>query len=189
MKKSEKILLALFSVMFVIIVGGGVVKWAWSTYQEVHADTARLQAKLQEMSANLSQSTDWAERYTWMEESMPRFTGHEDASSQLFETVQAKAQAASLTIGAREMLPQRTLAEGETAGNYDQASVKLSFTDVGEKELFAWMHSLSAEKPHKFIGITRMQLQPGGKQHTVSCDVDVTQFFIASEPVKVAKAP
>jgi hypothetical protein len=187
MKKSEKILLAIFSMMFVIIVGGGVVKWAWNTYQEVHADSARLRGKLQEMAANLSQSEEWKKRYDWLEESMPQFTGHEDASSKLFDAVQKQAETAGLSIGAREMLPQRTLQEGESAGNYDQASVKLTFTDVGEKELFSWMHGLAVEKPHKFIGITRMQLQPGGKEHTVSCEVDVTQFFISTEAPKVAK--
>jgi hypothetical protein len=188
MKKSEKILLAIFSVMFLFIVGGSVVQWAWSSYQEVRTDTQRLRTKLQEMNANLSQSQEWARRSAWLDEQMPQFTSHEDASSKLFETVQAKAQAASLTISAREILPQPQLEEGESSGNYDEASVKLTFTDVGEKELFSWMHSLATEKPHKFIGITRMQLQPGGKQHSVTCEVDVTQYFISSEPSKVAKA-
>jgi hypothetical protein len=187
MKKSEKMLLAVFAVMFVIIVGGGVVKWAWGAYQEVQSDTVMLKAKLNEMTANLSQSEEWQKRYDWMEENVPRFTGHEDASSKLFDAVQQTASDASLTIGAREMLPPRQLEEGESEGNYDKASVKLTFTDVGEKELFSWMHSLAASKPHKFIGITRFQLQPGGKQHTVTCEVDVTQFYITQEAAKVAK--
>jgi hypothetical protein len=188
MKKSEKILLALFAALFLIIVGGGVVKWAWTSYDEVQSDTKILKGKLQEMAANLSQSDEWAKRYNWLEEQMPQFTSHEDASSKLFDAVQKQAQAAALTIGTREMLPPAQIIEGEALGNYDQASVKLTFTDVGEKELFAWMHGLTAEKPHKFIGITRMQLQPGGRQHTVTCEVDVTQFFISKEPSKVAKA-
>jgi hypothetical protein len=174
--------------MFLVIVGGGVVKWAWASYHEVSADTQRLRSKLQEMTANLSQSEEWAKRSKWLDEQMPKFTSHEDASSKLFETVQAKAQAVSLAISAREMLPQPQLQEDESAGDYDEASVKLTFTDVGEKELFTWMHSLTADKPHKFIGITRMQLQPGGKQHSVTCEVDVTQYFISSEPTKVARA-
>jgi hypothetical protein len=188
MKKSEKILLAIFAVMFVVIVGGGVAKWAWNAYQEVQSDTVMLKGKLQEMHANLAQSEEWQKRYDWLEEAVPKFTGHEDASSKLFDAVQKTASEAQLTIGAREMLPPPQLEEGETAsGSYDKASVKLTFTDVGEKELFAWMHGLAAEKPHKFIGITRMQLQPGAKQHTVTCEVDVTQFYITQEAAKVAK--
>jgi hypothetical protein len=187
MKKSEKILLAVFSMMFLIIVGGGVVKWAWGTYQEVQTDKVVLRGKLQEMTANLSQSEEWQKRHDWVEEQMPRFTGHEDASSKLFDAVQQTTGEAQLTIATREMLPPKQLEEGETDGSYDKASVKLTFTDVGEKELFTWMHGLAASKPHKFIGITRMQLQPGGKQHTVSCEVDVTQFYIQQEAAKVAK--
>jgi hypothetical protein len=190
MKKSEKILLGLFSLLFLVIIGGSVVKWAWSTYQEVQTDITRLSKKLSDMQSSLTQADQWQTRATWLDQRMPQFTSHEQASSTLFELVQKQATTSNLTITAREMLPQRTPVEGEAQGNYDQASVKLTLTDVTEESLFQWMHSLTTAQPHPFIGITRMQLQPGGKQHTVACEIDITQFYLTQEePSKVAQAP
>jgi hypothetical protein len=187
MKKSEQILAAIFGLMFLVIVGGGLGKWAVGTWTSVKDDTRMLEKKLTEMAGTMSQTDVWQERSDWLDDHLPKFTSHEDASSKLFDTVQKVAADSQLSISAREMIPQKQAVEGEAETFFDQASVKLTFTDVGEKELFTWMHTLAAEKPHRFIGITRMQLQPGGKQHSVTCEVDVTQFFFIVEPAKVAK--
>jgi len=88
----------------------------------------------------------------------PSFASHEEASSRLFQQVQAEAEKAGVKISTREMLPRPTVQEGDEMGYFDRASVKLSFAEVREEDLFEWMHAL--QNPKSFIGFTRMLITP-----------------------------
>ncbi|MFZ4595823.1 MAG: hypothetical protein ACOYOF_16305 [Verrucomicrobiaceae bacterium] len=97
------------------------------------------------------------------------------ASSRLFQIDQMGAEKVDVKIATREMLPRPTIQEGDELGYFDKASVKLSFTDVSEQDIFKWMHML--QKPTSFIGFTRMLITPNALGKTIKCEVDVFQFY------------
>ena len=186
MKRSEKILLICFGIVFVIIVGGGFMTVGLKNYRQVTGETARLKTKLQQMATNIAQGKEWQTKSDWVDQCIPKYGSHEEASSKLFATVQKEAEAAGLTITAKEMIPASTPKDGEPLGYFDKASVKISFADAKEQQLFAWTHAL--QKPKAFIGITRLQLSPHPQAKSVVCEVDITQFYREAAPTKLSKA-
>ncbi len=185
MKRSEKILLVCFAIIFVIIVGGGFATVGLKNYRTITTETQQLKGKLRQMAANISQGQDWQTKADWIDKNIPRYGSHEEASSKLFATVQKEAAAAGLTISTKEMIPATTPKDGDPLGYFDKASVKISFSDAKEQQLFAWMHAL--QKPKAFIGITRLQLSPHPQAKSVVCEVDITQFYREAAPTKLSK--
>jgi len=186
MKRSEKILLFSFAMVFLIVVGGGFATVGLRNYRQVTAETQQLKDKLKQMAANIAQGTDWQKKSDWIDSSIPKYGSHEEASSKLFATVQKQAEAAGLTISAKEMIAAATPKDGDPLGYFDKASVKISFSDANEQKLFAWM--LALQKPKSFIGITRMQISPHPQGKSVICEVDITQFYREAAPTKLSKA-
>jgi len=186
MKRSEKILLAAFAIVFLIIVGGGLATVGLKNYREVTAETAQLQAKLKQMAVDIAQGRDWQTKSDWVDKAMPKYGSQEEASSKLFAAVQKEAEAAGLTISAKEMVSAAVPKDGDPLGYFDKTSIKISFADAKEQQLFAWMHAL--QKPKSFIGITRLQLSPHPQGKSVVCEVDITQFFRQAAPTKLSKA-
>ncbi|MDB6120172.1 MAG: hypothetical protein JWO08_3953 [Verrucomicrobiaceae bacterium] len=186
MKRSEKILLASFAIVFLIVVGGGLATVGLKNYRQVKGETAQLQAKLKQMAGNIAQGTEWQTKADWVDSSIPKYGSHEEASSKLFAAVQKEAEAAGLTISAKEMVSAAVPKEGDPLGYFDKASIKISFADAKEQQLFAWMHSL--QKPKSFIGITRLQLSPHSQGKSVVCEVDITQFFRQATATNLSKA-
>jgi len=184
MKRSEKLLLSVFAILFLAIVGGGLLTIGVKNYQGVQAENDRLKDRLSGMAAAIAQSADWQRKSDWVDQHMPKFASHEEASSRLFQVVQMEAEKVGVKIATREMLPRPTIQEGDELGYFDKASVKLSFTDVSEQDLFKWMHML--QKPTSFIGFTRMLITPNAQGKTINCEVDVTQFYHESMTQKVS---
>ena len=188
MKKSEKILLGVFGALFIAIIGGGALTWCIKTYNKVAAERDRLETRLSEMAAALAQGSEWQKRSQWLDEHTPKFGSHEEASSQLFDLAQKAAVSADLKIGAREMIPQRALAEGESEGYYDKATVKLTFTEASEEPFFKWVYDLTVAKPQSFVGVTRLQMTPSPSGKTINAEVELTQFYAQSAPAKLTRA-
>jgi hypothetical protein len=187
MKKSEKLLLTAFAVVFLLVIGGGFLSMGLNNYRAITAETEKLTEKLGSMASMLSQSGEWQTRSDWVDANLPKFGSHEEASSMLIQSVMKKAQDADLTIASKEMMPIELAKEGEALGYYDRASVKFVFNDVVETSLFKWMHSLHKDSK-SFVGVSRMALTPSGKGKSVNCEVDVTQFYRESAPQKLSKA-
>ncbi len=186
MKRSEKILLMVFAMVFVVVAGGGLASFGIKRYREVRDDAERLEARLSAMSQSIAQSRDWQARSEWVDANIPKFSSHEEASARLIQMIEKEAASASLKISGKEMMPKKQEKEGESLGYFDQASVKITVTDAGEKELFAWMHALY--KARNFVGITRLQMSPNPQGKTVNCELDVTQFYRESVATKLSKA-
>ena len=186
MKRSEKILLIAFSMVFLIVVGGGFATVGMRNYRQVKAETAQLQAQLKKMATDIAQGKEWQQKSDWVDESMPKYSSQEDALNKLLTTVTKEAEAAGLTGVKPEPLPNPAPKDGEPLGYFDKVSVKISFGDAKEQQLFTWMHAL--QKPKSFIGITRMQISPHPEGKSVVCELDITQFYRATTPTKLSKA-
>jgi hypothetical protein len=192
MKRSEKILLGLFGIVFLVIVGGGLLAFGIRSYREVLAENDRLTDRLSEMHQAIAEGSEWQRRHEWLDASVPSFSSRQEASSRLLETIQREADHHSLSLSGKEFIePIKQLAQDgqpveEASGYFDQATVKIILTKVKEQALFAWMHGL--QKPELFLGITRLQITPGGEGKTVSVEAEVTQFYREKVPSKLSKA-
>lgn len=185
MKRSEKILLAAFAALFLVIIGGSFGKHAFTTYRKVTDETARLKSTMSNMATTIAQGSDWQKRSDWLEAHVPKFASHEEASTVLFDVLQKEASTTGLKIATREMIAPRIPQDGESLGYFDKASVKLTFADVKEEDLFKWMHTLYGLQ--KFIGFTRMQIT-ANQGRTVGCEVEVTQFYREAPAQKLSRA-
>ena len=186
MKRSEKILLISFAIVFLIVVGGGFMTVGLRNYRQVKAETVKLKEKLKQMAANIAEGGEWQKKSDWIDSSMPKYSSPEDALNKLLATVSKEAEAAGLTGVKPEVLSNPAPKDGEALGYFDKVSVKVSFGDAKEQQLFTWMHAL--QKPSSFIGITRMQISPHPEGKSVVCDVDITQFYRQTAPTKLSKA-
>lgn len=191
MKKSEKVLLSLFAVLFLAIVGGGGGMLAFRNYFEVREEVAALRDRLADMNLAISQGADWAEKHAWLDENVPGFTSGQDASARLLEAITREAEKNGLTIGGKEFVEQAKsfgpdgLPLEEELGYFDKATVKATLTGVQEQAFFAWLHAL--QQPKSFIGITRLQINPSGSNKTINAEVEFTQFYRARSAPKVTK--
>ena len=113
MKRSEKLLLSVFAILFLAIVGGGLLTIGVKNYQGVQAENDRLKDRLSGMAAAIAQSADWQRKSDWVDQHMPKFASHEEASSRLFQVVQMEAEKVGVKIATREMLPRPTIQEGD----------------------------------------------------------------------------
>lgn len=191
MKKSEKVLLGVFAFLFLAIIGGGGLMYAFKNYMAIREENDTLRDRLGDMNLAVSQGADWADRHGWLEENCPAFTSRQEASAKLLEAITGEAEKAGLSIGGKEFLEAaRTLGPDglpleEDPGYFDQAAVKITLTGVQEKALFAWLHTL--QQPKSFLGITRLQINPSGTSKTVNCEVEFTQFYREKSAPKVTK--
>ncbi len=192
MNKREKILLAGFGVLFLVIVGGGLTTFAVKHYREVNAENAELEGRIATMTRDIAQGADWKGRAEFVEENIPVFNSLEEARGKLMEAVQERAKAAGVTISSREYIeqlkPAASLADepAERPAFYNRTTVKLTLAEAQEKALFAWMFSL--QEPKSFLGITRFMMSPAGKGKSVNCEVEITQFYREGQAPKLTKA-
>ncbi len=193
MKKSERFLLALFGLTFLIIIGGGLGNFAWSNLQDIRAENERLRDRLVEMNQAIAQGADWQIKSDWLEAHVPACASRQDASSKLLNAIQKEAEKTGLAIGgkefmepAREMGPDGLPVDGPI-GYFDQATVKVTLTNVKEQALFAWMHAV--QQPAAFLGVTRLQMTPSGQGKTVNAEVDVTQYYREKPATKLTRTP
>lgn len=192
MKKSEKVLLGVFAFLFLAIVGGGGLTFAFNNYMAIREENENLRDRLADMNLAVSQGADWADRYGWLEEKVPAFASRQEASAKLLEVISGEAEKLGLSIGGKEFLEEaRVLGPDglpleEDLGYFDKAGVKITLTGVQEQPIFAWLHAL--QKPTSFLGITRLQINPSGTNKTINAEVEFTQFYREKSAPKVTKA-
>jgi hypothetical protein len=192
MKRSEKILLSVFAVLFLVIIGGGAVAMGVKHYLSLLEENDGLRSRIIEMNDAISQGAEWQRRHDWLDQSVPSFTSRQEASSKLLETLQKEADKLALTFADRQFLePVKTMGPDglpleEEGGYHDQAAVKVTLSKVKEQAAFAWMHAL--QTPVNFLGITRLQISPAGEGKTVNIEAEITQFYREKAPTKISKA-
>ena len=191
MKKSEKVLLGVFAFLFLAIIGGGGLTYAFKNYMAIREENDTLRDRLGEMNLAISQGADWADKYGWLEENCPGFTSRQEASSKLLEAITGEAEKMGLSIGGKEfieaahVLGPDGLPVEENLGYFDKATVKITLAGVQEQAFFGWLHAL--QKPQSFLGITRMQINPSGTNKTINAEVEFTQFYREKSAPKVSK--
>lgn len=191
MKKSEKVLLGVFAFLFLAIIGGGGLMYAFNNYMAIREENDSLRDRLGEMNLAVSQGADWADRYGWIEEHCPNFASRQEASAKLLEVIASQAEKIGLSIGGKEFIEAaRVLGPDglpleENLGYFDKATVKITLAGVQEQALFTWLHTL--QQPQSFIGITRMQINPSGTNKTINAEVEFTQFYREKSAPKVSK--
>lgn len=192
MKQSEKLLLGIFAGLLLILVGGGGVLFAYRNYAEIHDEVAQLADQLENMRSQVASGEKWAARQAWIDENLPEFGARQEASTKLYEAVQAEAEKAGVSLLGREILePTQALGpdglpldEEEQVNAFDRAAVKITLNGVKEEDFYQWLHAL--QQPKSFIGITRLQITPNSK--SINAEVEFTQFYRLKEQ-KVTKAP
>lgn len=191
MKKSEKILLGVFAFLFLVIIGGGGLMYAFRNYMAIREENDTLRDRLADMNLAISQGAEWADRYGWLEENCPNFTSTQEASAKLLEIITAEAEKMGVSIGGKEFIEAaRVLGPDglpleENLGYFDKATVKITLAGVQEQAFFGWLHAL--QQPKSFLGITRMQINPSGTNKTINAEVEFTRFFREKSAPKVSK--
>lgn len=192
MKKSEKILLTIFSVVFLVIIGGGAVAMGIKHYLAIREENETLSGRIIEMNEAIAQGSEWQRRHDWLDKQVPGFSSRQDASVKLLEVIQREADKLSLALAGKEFLePVKTMGPDglpleEEGGYFDQATVKVTLTKVKEQAFFTWLHSM--QTPDSFLGITRLQITPGGEGKTINVEAEVTQFYREKASAKLSKA-
>ncbi|MEN3943166.1 hypothetical protein WJU23_17845 [Prosthecobacter sp. SYSU 5D2] len=188
MKRSERILLGLFALLFLVIVGGGGLAFGLRHYQGITEETDRLRDRLVEMNMAITQGADWQRKSEWLDANAPAFASRQEASTRLLEVIQREAEKAGLTLAGREFMEtQREMGPDglpveEASGFFDTATVRLTINLAKEKAFFTWMHAV--QQPGSFLGVTRLLMNPSGKDKTINAEVEVTQFY-REAPVKI----
>src|SRR5688572_31343789 len=148
MKKSEKILLTIFAVMFLVIIGGGAVAMGIKHYLAIREENETLRDRIIEMNEAIAQGSEWQRRHDWLDKQVPGFSSRQDASAKLLEVIQREADKLSLALAGKEFLePVKTMGPDglpleEEGGYFDQATVKVTLTKVKEQAFFTWLHSM-----------------------------------------------
>lgn len=192
MKKSEKVLLALFAVLFLLIVGGGGLMVGLNKWRSITRENETLRDRLVEMQHAITQGADWQRKSDWIDENVPSLGSRQEASSRLLETLQKEAAARSVTLTSKEFLEQRrdvgVDGEPEEAGGYfDQVTVRVTLLDVAEESLYQWLYGIT--EPKQFVGVTRLQMTPTGQGKLVNCELELTQFYREKTAPKLTRAP
>ncbi|TDU64067.1 hypothetical protein EI77_04251 [Prosthecobacter fusiformis] len=181
MKRSERILLGLFALVFLVIVGGGGLSFGLSHYRGIQEETERLSDRLVEMNMAITQGAEWQRRSEWLEAEVPAFASRQEASTRLLEVIQREADKTGLALAGREFMETTKelgpdgLPVEDAAGFFDQATVRVTLTAVKEQAFFTWMHAV--QQPGSFLGVTRLLMNPSGKDKTINAEVEVTQFY------------
>lgn len=192
MNKREKILLAAFAAMFLVIVGGGLMTFAVKHYREVKIENEKLESRIATMTRDIAQGADWKGRAEFVETNIPAFNSLEEARGKLMEAVLERAKTAGVAIAAKEFIEQAKPAAAltdepqEQPAFYSRTTVKITLTEAQEKALFAWIFSM--QEPRSFLGITRFLMSPAGKGKSVNCEIEITQFYREGQAPKLTKA-
>lgn len=192
MKRSEKILLTLFAVLFLLIIGGGGLAMGIRHYFAILEENEGLRDRVIEMNEAIAQGSEWQRRFDWLDKNVPGFASRQEASSRLLETIQKEAEKLALAFADRQFLePVRQLGQDglpleEDGGYYDQASVRVTLSKVKEQAVFTWMHALQSSGG--FLGVTRLQITPAGEGKTINVEAEITQFYREKAPAKLSKA-
>jgi len=191
MKKSEKLLLGIFAVLFLLIAGGGGFMLGINKYRSIAVENEGLKRRLMEMHQAITEGADWQRKADWIESNVPSLGSRQEASSRLLERTQKEAAAAGVTLGGKEFVePRRSvgidgLANEESGGYFDTATVRITLPGVSEEALYRWLHAVS--QTDAFIGVTRLLINPTGQDKTVNCEVELTQFYRESIPPKLTR--
>jgi hypothetical protein len=191
MKKSEKVLLGVFAVTFLVIVGGGALTFGIKNYRGIVEENERLRDRLIDMNQALSKGAEWKRRHDWLEEHVPTFNSRQEAASQLLDALQKEAVKVGINISERELIdrPKAFGPDGlpveDEGGYFDHAAVRVTLAGVSEKDLFRWFHSL--QQPESFLGLSRLQINPSGQGKTVNCEVHITQFYRETSAPKFSR--
>lgn len=181
MKRSERLLLGLFAIVFLVVVGGGALTFGLNHYRSITDETTRLRDRLVDMNQAITEGAEWQRRSEWLNETVPTFASRQEASARLLEVIQKEAEKAGLTLAGREFLeaPKEIAEDGlplETGqGYFDRATVRLTLSAVKEQAFFTWMHGV--QQPGRFLGVTRLLINPTGQGKSVNAEVEVTQFY------------
>lgn len=181
MKKSEKFLLTVFAFVFLILGGGGAVQYAYNNYMAIREENESLSNRIADMNHAISKGTEWAEKYNWLEEHIPVFSSHQEASSKLLGVISAQAAKRGLSIGGKEFIEetQETGPDGlpleGNLGYFDRSKVKITITGVIEQVFYKWLEDIQEAK--LFIGVTHLLINPVGSNKTINCEVEFTQFY------------
>lgn len=192
MKRSERLLLGVFGLLFIVIVGGGALTFGINHYRDIQEESARLTDRLIEMNQAVTEGSEWQRRSDWLEAHVPSFPSRQEASSKLLDALQKEAEKAGVTLTGREFLEKRPGPEVDGAdaepdtSYFDQATVRVTLTGAREQALFAWMHAL--QQPERFLGVTRLQINPSGQGKTVHVEAEVTQFYREKPAGKLTSA-
>lgn len=192
MKPRERVLLVVFSVLFLFIVGGGLMMLSLKHYRTVVQENEQLRIRLAQMQSAISQGQEWQRRSDWLQAHMPAFGSQQEASTRLLDVVQKEASKAGVSIASKEFInrPKSMTPDGIPsdlpAGYFDSTAVRLTLTGVKEKELFAWIHAM--QQPASLLGITRFQINPSGQGKTVNCEIDITQYYRENQAPKLTRA-
>jgi hypothetical protein len=192
MKKSEKVLLALFGVLFLLIVGGGGLMLGVNKYRAIAQENEQLRDRLVDMNQAITQGAEWQRKSDWMEENVPAMGSRQEASSRLLETIQEEAAEAGVTLTGKEFVEERRAVgiDGqpeEEGGYFDQATVRVTLVEAKEEALYKWLHAIG--QPALFLGVTRLQMTPTGQGKTVNCEVELTQYYREKAAPKLTRAP
>lgn len=188
MKKSEKFLLTVFVFAFLLLVGGGGVKYTYNHYMAIREENESLANRIADMNHAISKGTEWAEKYTWIEEHIPAFSSHEEASSKLLGVISTQAAKRGLGIGGKEFIEESKEIEpdgspvGANLGYFNRAKVKITITGALERVFYQWLEDIQQAK--LFIGVTHLLINPVGSNNTINCEVEFTQFYRETNPIK-----
>ena len=188
MKKSEKFLLTVFTLVFLILVGGGGVKYAYTHYMAIREENESLSNRIADMNDAITRGTEWAEKCNWIEEHIPAFSSHEEASSKLLAIISTQAAKRGLGIGGKEFIEDSKeigpdgLPVEANLGYFNRAKVKITITGALEKVFYQWLEDIQQAK--LFIGVTHLLINPVGTNKTVTCEVEFTQFYRESKQPK-----
>ncbi|MBB5038006.1 hypothetical protein [Prosthecobacter dejongeii] len=181
MKRSERLLLGLFVIVFLVVVGGGALTIGLNHYRSITEETARLRDRLVDMNQAITEGAEWQRRSEWLNETVPTFASRQEASACLLEVIQKEAEKAGLALAGREFLeaPKEIAEDGlhfeASQGYFDRATVRLTLSAVKEQAFFTWMHGV--QQPGRFLGVTRLLITPTGQGKSVNAEVEVTQFY------------
>jgi len=192
MKKSERLLLGVFAVLFLVIIGGGALTFGINHYRGIVEESEGLRDRLIDMNQAITEGAEWQRRSDWLEKQVPNFASRQEASTRLLEVIQREAEKTGLTLAGREFLEERQetapdgLPEETESGYFDQATVRVTLTTAKEQPFFTWMHAL--QQPGSFLGVTRLLINPSGQGKTVNAEVEVTQFYREKPAAKLTNA-
>ena len=181
MKPRERILLISFSVLLLLIVGGGLTMFLVRTYRGITDETQLLRRRLEDSNRVIADGSEWQRRHEWVKKHLPAFKSSQEASASLIgDDSDESAQAVNLTIGAKEFVTPKKAATDKEPSQFDRVTVKVTLPEVDEKVLFSWMHAL--QQPQAFMGVSRLQMSPSGKGKSVKCEVEITQLYEEADP-------
>jgi hypothetical protein len=150
-KGSEKRLLIMFLVMLAVVVGMILSQKLLSWQRSVLSQGRALAAERMESELLLAEAPVWTERGKWLAANQPVAKNDLDADNDLFETLLAKAQAAGVSVVAKQFQEQ---VKNEYFQQYG-----VTLTVNGElANVFRWIYSV--QSPQAFRVVPYLKITP-----------------------------